>query len=72
MNTQLSDILRLSIAERIQLAADIWDSIAAFPEAVPITDEQKQELDKRLSALADNPHDGISWDDLKAQMRKFT
>jgi putative addiction module component (TIGR02574 family) len=34
MSTQLSEILQLTIAERIQLAADIWDSVAAFPEAI--------------------------------------
>lgn len=37
-STQLSEILRLSIAERIQLAEDIWDSITAFPEAIHLTD----------------------------------
>jgi putative addiction module component (TIGR02574 family) len=34
MNTQLSDILQLSLAERIQLVEDIWDSIANIPEAI--------------------------------------
>jgi len=65
MSTQISEILQLSIAERIQLAEDIWDSIAAFPEAVPLTNEQKQELDRRLQAYAQNPDEGISWDELK-------
>ncbi len=41
MNTQLSDILQLSVAERIQLVEDIWDSIAIIPEAVLLTEEQK-------------------------------
>ncbi|MGH9897458.1 MAG: addiction module protein [Pyrinomonadaceae bacterium] len=70
MNTRLYDILQLSIAERIQLAEDIWDSIVAFPEAVPLTNAQKQELDRRLLAYAQNPHDGISWDELKESFRK--
>ncbi len=72
MSTQISEILQLSIAERIQLAEDIWDSIAAFPEAVPLTNEQKQELDRRLQAYAQNPNEGISWDALKEKMRKLT
>lgn len=71
MSTQISEILQLSIAERIQLAEDIWDSIAAFPEAVPLTNEQKQELDRRLQAYAQNPDEGISWDALKEKMRKL-
>ncbi len=40
----------MSVAERIQLAEDIWDSIAASPEAVSMTDAQKQELDRHLQA----------------------
>lgn len=70
MSTQISDILQMSVAERIQLAEDIWDSIAAFPEAISITDTQKQELDRRLQAYAQNPNEGISWDELKEKVRK--
>lgn len=69
MSTQLSDILQLSIAERIQLAEDIWDSIAVAPEAVPVTDEQKQELDRRLQAHAQNPDEAVSWDELERKLR---
>jgi putative addiction module component (TIGR02574 family) len=70
MSTQLSDILQLTIAERIQLAEDIWDSVAAFPEAIPLTDAQKEELDRRLRSYAQNPSEGISWDELKDRLRK--
>jgi putative addiction module component (TIGR02574 family) len=70
MSTQLSEILQLTIAERIQLAEDIWDSVAAFPEAIPLTDAQKEELDRRLQAYAGNPNEGISWDELKDKLRK--
>jgi putative addiction module component (TIGR02574 family) len=70
MSTQLSDILRLTIAERIQLAEDIWDSVAAFPEAIPLTEAQKEELDRRLEAYAQNPNGGISWEELKDKLRK--
>ncbi len=70
MSTELSEILQLSIAERIQLAEDIWDSIAAFPESVPLTDAQKQELDRRLQAYSQSPDEGISWEELKEKVRK--
>jgi putative addiction module component (TIGR02574 family) len=70
MSTQLSEILQLTIAERIQLAEDIWDSVAAFPEAIPLTEAQKEELDHRLQAYAQNPNEGISWDELKDKLRK--
>jgi putative addiction module component (TIGR02574 family) len=70
MRTQLSEILQLTIAERIQLAEDIWDSVAAFPEAIPLTDAQKEVLDRRLQGYAKNPNEGISWDELKDKLRK--
>jgi putative addiction module component (TIGR02574 family) len=70
MSTQLSEILQLTVAERIQLAEDIWDSVAAFPEAIPLTDAQKEELDHRLQAYVQNPNEGISWDELKDRLRK--
>lgn len=41
MSTQLEDILQLSVTERIQLAEDIWDNIAANPESLPLTDAEK-------------------------------
>jgi putative addiction module component (TIGR02574 family) len=70
MNTQLSDILQLSVAERIQLVEDIWDSIAVVPEAVPLTEEQKAELDRRLESYRANPNEGISRQELKDNLRQ--
>lgn len=68
MNTQLSEILQLSVAERIQLVEDIWDSIAVTPEAVPLTEEQKAELDRRVESYRANPKDGVMWQDLKNKL----
>ena len=70
MSTELSDILQMSVAERIQLVEDIWDSIASSPESIPVTDAQKEELDRRLQAHAQKPGGGVSWDELKERVRK--
>jgi putative addiction module component (TIGR02574 family) len=70
MNTQISNILQLSVAERIQLVEDIWDSIIAAPEALELSDWQKQELDRRIASFAQNPDQGISWEELKEKLRK--
>ena len=42
----------LPVDERIQLVEDLWDSIAADQNALPLTSEQKVELDRRLDAYA--------------------
>jgi putative addiction module component (TIGR02574 family) len=52
------DILKLTIAERIELIGDIWDTMAEVPEAVALTDAQKEELDKRLDAHRKGPTAG--------------
>ncbi|WP_236234920.1 addiction module protein, partial [Pseudomonas tohonis] len=43
-------LLKLPPAERIQLAEDLWDSVAAHPENLPpLTDEERREIDQRLA-----------------------
>ena len=66
---QRSDILGLSVPERIQLVEDIWDSIADTPEAVPLSDAQKDELDRRLDSIQANPDSGSPWAIAKDRIR---
>ena len=56
-----ADILSLSIAERVQLVEDIWDSVAEAPESIPLTEDEKVELDRRLDAYHQNPSEGSPW-----------
>lgn len=65
MNTQVSEILELSGAEKIQIVEDIWDSIIQNPEQLPLSEKEKGELDKRLADYEANPADGIEWETLK-------
>ena len=60
-----SNIQQLSIAERLQLVQDIWDSITLSPDLVPVTDQQQQELDNRLQICNQNPDSGKSWEEVK-------
>jgi putative addiction module component (TIGR02574 family) len=43
---------QLTVDERIKLVEDLWDSIAADQGALPITADQRSELDRRLNAYA--------------------
>ncbi|MGC1521466.1 MAG: addiction module protein [Steroidobacteraceae bacterium] len=43
---------QLTVDERIRLVEDLWDSIAADQGALPITADQRLELDRRLNAYA--------------------
>ena len=64
-----ADVINLSVPERIQLVEDIWDSIAELPEEVPLTDEQKAELDRRLDAYHQNPDEGAPWGLVRERIR---
>jgi len=44
----------LSVDERIRLVEDLWDSIAADQNALPLTPEQRLELDRRLDRYGDD------------------
>ncbi len=69
MRTRAADIVELSVAERIQMVEDIWDSIAAVPETVPLSEDQKKELDRRLEAYHQNPDTGSPWSEVKQRIR---
>ncbi len=64
------DILNLSIAERIELIGDLWDSMAEVPEAITLTEAQKAELDRRLDAHRENPTAGDPWPVVRDRIAK--
>ncbi len=69
MTIRLDELFRLSPAERIQLAADLWDSVAADPESLPAPSEaQRAEIERRLSEHARDPSSALSWEDVRARL----
>ncbi|MCD9186578.1 MAG: addiction module protein [Pyrinomonadaceae bacterium] len=65
---QVSEILQLSVAERVQIVEDIWDSIAEKPEELGLSEGEKIELDKRLESYKQNPDEGTEWETLKKNL----
>ncbi len=66
----LEDALRLPVAERIELVQAIWDSVVAESSAVPVTDEQRIELDRRLADAEANPADERPWSEVRASLER--
>jgi putative addiction module component (TIGR02574 family) len=60
---------KLSVAERLILVEEIWDSIAVEPEALPLTEAQLAELDRRIASHEANPSAGSSWEEVKARLQ---
>ena len=65
---KMSEILELSVEERILLVQDIWDSIAELPQSLELTEEQKTEIDRRIANLDRDLDSAISWEQLKARV----
>jgi putative addiction module component (TIGR02574 family) len=66
---QLSDVSQLSVAERIIVVEQIWDSIAAEQEKLALTPAQEAELDRRLESYRRSPTVGSSWEEVKARIQ---
>ena len=69
MKPTTTSVFDLSPSEKLQLVEDLWDDLAATPEAVPVHDWQKQELARRKVNLLRNPAAGIAWEEAKRRVR---
>jgi len=64
------DILKLSVAERLRLIGELWDSIEASTEAIPLTEAQREELDRRIDAFERDPSDTLSWEAVRISLEQ--
>ena len=59
----------LTPEERLRLIEELWDSLTEKPETVPLTDAQREELDRRLDDLERSGPEGIPWDEVLQHIR---
>lgn len=63
-------IRELPLDERLKLVEDLWDSIAAEQERLPLTPEQRTELDDRLDEFELDGNVGKPAAEVLANLRK--
>jgi len=63
------EIGKLTCEERLQLIEQLWDSLAESPEAVPLTEAQRQQLDRRLDEFDREGPGGIPWAEVYQRIR---
>jgi putative addiction module component (TIGR02574 family) len=68
MSTDFSELLTLRLSERIQLVEDLWDSIAAEADSLPLPDWQKEELARREAEYIRDPSLASTWDEVKQRI----
>lgn len=68
----ITELARMSSAERILFVQDLWDSVADDPNAWELTTQQKRELDRRLKAYRTRKTRGkaagASWQEVKRRI----
>ena len=57
---------RLSVAERLALVQDIWNSLEDDIERMPLNEKERTELQLRLDDDEAHPDDTLEWETIKA------
>ena len=66
----VAEILSLPLDDRMEIVDAIWASISAVPDALPLTDWQKEELDRRLDEMEADPDGGLTMEEVFAAIRR--
>lgn len=70
MNRKMLSVFDLTPSEKLQLVEDLWDDLASSPSDIPVTDWQKDELDRRRENLMKGPASGLTWEEIKGKIRR--
>jgi putative addiction module component (TIGR02574 family) len=63
-----SDIIALSVEERLDLIERIWDTLSATPEKVPVPAWHVDAIDQAIEAHSRDPEAGATWDEVKRRI----
>lgn len=69
MSRPALNIADLSPDERLRLIEELWDSLNEEQGTVPLTNAQREELDRRLDDLERSGPEGIPWDQVLQRIR---
>jgi len=58
---------KLDVTDQLALIGEIWDGISSEAESLPLSDEFKKEMDRRIDEADANPDSGMLWDDAKRE-----
>jgi putative addiction module component (TIGR02574 family) len=64
------DIQNLEPSQKLDLIAQLWDSLPNSTESIPMPEWHQRELDNRLAAADASPDAANSWDEVHQRLRK--
>lgn len=68
LHTAIPGLDAMTSAERLELAAALWDSVVADPGALEIPDSHRRELDRRLARMEESPREGRTWEEVRNRL----
>lgn len=66
----LKEITALSVETRIRIVQAILDSIASEQADLNLTEAQQRELDRRIADYEANPDNVLTWEEIKASIKR--
>jgi len=66
------DLFKLPVDERLQLVAELWDSIAEEKkhDTTPVSEAVALELRERLAHYEAHPESALTWEEVQRQARE--
>ena len=65
---KIPELKTLSPEEKLILVGELWDELAAQPDAFPSREDHIKILKERLEYYRQHPRDVVAWEDLKARI----
>lgn len=66
--TLAKEVRKLSVSEKIRLAEDLWDEVAAHGQELRVPESHKRLLDERLAAHLQSPESALTLDEFRHQL----
>ena len=63
------DLEQLTVAQKLELIGQLWDSIPDTVEELPVPEWHREELERRLQSADAAPELGIPWEQVRERLR---
>ena len=67
--TDLPEVQALSAREKLELVDELWKSLAAEWETLPVSDEEKRILDERWETFLQEPASALSLEQFRERLK---
>jgi len=65
---KIPELKTLSAEEKLILVGELWDELAASPDAFPPREDHIKLLRERLEHYRQHPEDVVAWENVKARI----